>query len=122
MPNNITVCVVGNVTGVKGRVARAFSGFRRGKVPVLKDVVEPRQKKAAVKVEKRKLDNSYYVLAYKTPGRLVKDTYALDLIRAVLGRGQSGKMFYEIRTKLGLAYEVGVHHDPSSQGRLRLPR
>ena len=37
----------------------------------------------------------------------------MDVIRSILGRGLSGKLFREIRIKHGLAYDVGVHHDPS---------
>ena len=54
------------------------------------------------------------VLGYKTTPRLNKDSYILDVIMSILGRGQSGKIFDEIRNKRGLAYEIGVHHDPSS--------
>ncbi len=52
-------------------------------------------------------------MGYKTVPRLNKDSYTLDVIRSILGRGQSGKIFDEIRNKRGLAYEVGVHHDSS---------
>jgi predicted Zn-dependent peptidase len=70
-------------------------------------------KQKTVKV-KRKIMNSYMVLGYKSPPRLHKDSYVLDVIRAILGKGQSGKIFDEIRNKRGLAYEVGIHHDPST--------
>ena len=52
------------------------------------------------------------VLGYKTVDRLHKDSYVLDVIQSILGRGQSGKIFDEIRNKRGLAYEVGVHNEP----------
>ena len=58
--------------------------------------------------------SSYLVLGYKAYPRFSKDSYVLDVIRAILGRGQSGRLFHEIRTKRGLAYEVGVHHEASS--------
>ena len=38
-----------------------------------------------------------------------KDSYAIEVIKGILGRGQSGVLFDEIRNKRGLAYEVGVH-------------
>ena len=37
----------------------------------------------------------------------------LDVIKGILGRGQSGRLFTEIRSKKGLAYDVGIEmvHD-----------
>jgi predicted Zn-dependent peptidase len=54
---------------------------------------------------------SYLVLAYRTPPRDNKDSYALDIIDAILGRRSSGRMFDEIRNKRGLAYEVSVQYE-----------
>ncbi len=36
------------------------------------------------------------------------DSYALEVVDAILGRGQSGWLFDEIRAKRGLAYEVST--------------
>ena len=57
---------------------------------------------------------SYMVLGYKTMPRLQKDSYVLDVIKGHLGRGQSGRLFQEIRVKHGLAYDVGIMHDPNA--------
>ena len=54
------------------------------------------------------------VLGYKTIPRLHKDSYVFDVITAILGRGQSGWIFDEIRNKRGLAYQVGVNDDNES--------
>ena len=53
------------------------------------------------------------VLGYKTASRHDKDSYVVDIINGILGRGQSGWMFDEIRNKRGLAYQVGtmVEHE-----------
>ena len=57
--------------------------------------------------------HSYVVYGYRTIPRLHQDSYVLDVIKAHLGRGQSGKLFDEIRTKRGLAYDIGVYHYPT---------
>jgi zinc protease len=75
--------------------------------------VEPKQTSVQKVVEKKKILNSYMVLGYKTPVRISKESYILDVIKALLARGQSGKIVEEIRNKRGLAYEVNVHHDPN---------
>ena len=109
MPNNIIVSVVGNVSGAKSKVERAF-GFKAGKLVAVEHVKEPKQSKA-VRKERRKILSSYLVLGYKTINRREKDSYVLDVIKALLGRGQSGKIIEEIRNKRGLAYEVNVLHE-----------
>jgi len=53
-------------------------------------------------------------LGYKTPKRKEEESYVLDVIRAILGRGLSGKLFREIRVNRALAYDVGVYHDPNT--------
>lgn len=111
-PNNMVVSIVGNVNNVKGKVEKAFSNFKPRKVPQYKKVFEIDNKQGKT-VVKKKLNNSYVVLGYKTPSRLNKESFVLDLIHGILGRGQSGRIFDEIRNKRGLAYEVGVNHESS---------
>ena len=75
---------------------------------------EPAQSKIKRFTEKRKTFNSYMMLGYKIVPRMHKDSYVFDVISAVLGRGQSGWMFDEIRNKRGLAYQVGVSNEHES--------
>lgn len=111
-PNNMIVSIVGNVSNVKGKVEKAFNNFKPRKVPQYKKVFEIENKQGKA-VFKKKLNNSYVILGYKTPSRLNKESFVLDLIHGILGRGQSGRIFDEIRNKRGLAYEVGVNHESS---------
>jgi predicted Zn-dependent peptidase len=113
-PNNIILSVVGNFNkDTLNKIKEQFKNFKSRKTPKTKTINEPKQNKVEIKKEKRKILSSYMVMGYKTPRRTDKDSYTLDVIRSILGRGQSGKIFNEIRNKRGLAYEVGVHHDPS---------
>ncbi len=115
IPNNTILSIVGNYKeNTINKVKAQFKTFKKKELPETKKIKEPLQTKVEVKKEKRKILSSYMVMGYKTPKRLDKDSYVLDVIRAILGRGQSGKIFDEIRNKRGLAYEVGVHHDPSN--------
>ncbi len=111
-PNNMIVSVVGGVGSI-ANVKKAFGDLKRNKEVRIERVNEPRQMTAQKIVEKRKTMQSYVVLGYKTVERIKKDSYVLDVIAAILGRGQSGKLFNEIRTKRGLAYDVGVYHETS---------
>ncbi|MFH1682596.1 MAG: pitrilysin family protein [Candidatus Woesearchaeota archaeon] len=108
-PNNMVVVITGKVKDWKRKVEKSFvfkggPGIKRGKV------LEPISRKNKIKKEKRKIANSYMVLGYKTVPRKHPDSYILDVVNAILGRGQSGWMFNEIRAKRGLAYEVGTQH------------
>ena len=107
---SMIISVVGNVNNAKEKVEKYFGDvpskkrFRRLKV------IEPKshQKKFT---EKRKTLNSYLVLGYKIVHRKHPDSYVFDVINGILGRGQSGWMFNEIRNKRGLAYQVGTNTD-----------
>lgn len=111
-PNNMIISIVGNVNHIKEKIEKYFNNLKSKKLSSRKRIKEPQQKRIKKVVEKRKIYNSYMVLGYKTVPRLNKDSYVLDVINAILGRGQSGWVFEEIRNKRGLAYQVGVHNDP----------
>jgi len=111
---NSIITVVGTAPDCKGILKNYFQGMKKGKGYKNHFNEEPRQKTPLTKKQKRRIMNSYIVLGYKTPNRRHKYSYALDVIQAILGRGQSGRIFDEIRNKRGLAYEVGVHHEPST--------
>jgi predicted Zn-dependent peptidase len=110
-PNNMVISVVGNVSNIKEKINKYFGNLKPKKVVQRKKVAEPLQKKIKKFVQKRKIYTSYLVLGYKTVSRMHKDSYVLDVINSVLGKGQSGWMFEEIRNKHGLAYQIGVQSE-----------
>ncbi len=107
--NNMTLSIVGEVDGWKKTVEKYFA-LGTGKKTLLPKVVEPIQKKNKIVRKKRKMMNSYTIFGFKTVPRKHQDSYALEVLNGILGRGQSGKMFVEIRSKRGLAYEVGTQN------------
>lgn len=106
--NNMIVAVVGNVDNVKQKIEKYFGNLRPREVKTRKPIEEPLQTKPKKFIEKRDIQNSYMVLGYKSVPRLHEDSYVFDVINGIVGRGQSGWMFDEIRNKRGLAYQVGV--------------
>lgn len=113
VPKNLVITVVGNAKDIAKKVDKAFSSSKtKGKKRKNQKFTPKNQQK--IKIEKRHVSQSYVVLGYQTPVRLHKDSFALDIIRSILGRGQSGRLFQEIRAKHALAYEVGVHHEASA--------
>ncbi|MBI2655516.1 insulinase family protein [Candidatus Woesearchaeota archaeon] len=114
LPNNMIISIAGNVKNVKGKINRHFGQLKPGRTIKRPECHEPAQSKIKKFTEKRKTFNSYMMLGYKVVPRLHKDSYVFDVISAVLGRGQSGWMFDEIRNKRGLAYQVGVNNEHES--------
>lgn len=106
---NITLSIVGDVKKWKKELNKKFK-LKRGK-PVSKTALtEPVAKRSKIKKVKKNIANSYLILGFKTVPQKHPDSYVLEVINGVLGRGQSGKMFDEIRSKRGLAYEVGTQN------------
>ena len=114
LPNNIVISIVGNVENVKNEVKKYFGALKPGTSIRREKICEPPQTKTKIYIEKKQTLNSYMVLGYKSVPRTHKSSYVFDVISAILGRGQSGWMFDEIRNKRGLAYQVGINSEQES--------
>ncbi len=111
VPKNIVMSVVGNFKkDIIKKIEKKFS-FTGREAPQRKKVVEPNQKRNRKFVEKRDILQSYFVLGYKAVPRMHPDSFVFDVIKAILGRGQSSRLFDEVRTKRGLAYSIGFHYE-----------
>ena len=111
-PNNMIISIVGNINNPLNKIKKSFNN-KRNKEEINNISVEEPENRHNIAKEKRKIMHSYLVLGYKVPNRSNKEFYAFEVIRGILGRGQSGKLFDEIRTKRGLAYMVSVIHNSS---------
>jgi len=112
VPNNMALIVVGNVKNIEFLAKKYFGSLKPKKVS-FQSIKEPANTKNKSISERRKLNQTYLVYGCKTPKRYEKGSYAMDILQAVLARGQSGRLFDVLRNKYGLAYDVGVYHDPS---------
>jgi predicted Zn-dependent peptidase len=114
VPGNMTLVLAGNLPKDADRlIDKHFGKAKAGKAFSPMRALEPQQTRPEVVKEKRNISQSYMVLGYKTCVRRDPQSYTFDVIRAILGRGQSGKIFDEIRNKRALAYDVGVYHNPN---------
>ncbi len=109
VPNNMVVSIVGGVKNWRKEIEQKFV-FKKGTLPVNAVVHEPPASAPKERRERKKIANTYMIMGFKTVPRTHQDMYTLEVINGILGRGQSGRMFSEIRGKLGLAYEVGTQH------------
>ncbi|MFH1211193.1 MAG: pitrilysin family protein [archaeon] len=108
-PNNIIITVVGNLKEAKEKIEQKFT-FQPKETGKREKIDEPQLERTETFVEPREILQSYMMMGYKTVPRTHEDSYIIDVIRAILGRGQSSRLFDEIRVKRGLAYSLGVVH------------
>ncbi|NQV91566.1 insulinase family protein [Candidatus Woesearchaeota archaeon] len=106
---NMVISIVGDVKNWKKEV-EVFSNIPKGSGNTLPKGNEPLAKRNEVYKKKKKNINTYTLMGFKTVPRTHKDSYTLEVINGILGRGQSGRMFTQIRGKRALAYEVGTQH------------
>ena len=105
--SNILISIVGDVPSWKKQIDK-FSAIPKGIAEKPKITKEPLAIKNSLIKKKKKVINTYMVLGFKTVSRKHPDSYVLEIINGILGRGQSGRMFTEIRGKRALAYDVGT--------------
>ncbi len=108
-PRNMVISIVGDVQDWKKEVEQWFVMPKR-KPLTRKKTPTSLLRQNISNTEKRKIANTYVVVGFKTVPQGHKDSYILEVLNGILGRGQSGKMFTEIRSKRGLAYDVGTQH------------
>ncbi|MBI5073016.1 insulinase family protein [Candidatus Woesearchaeota archaeon] len=110
VPSHITVVIVGDVSSVFSSVTQKFSSAKAQEIFV--PVIPPIDyNKKTISRLKKKLGQSYVVLGYKTITRDHPDAIVFDVIGGILGRGQSGWLFDEVRAKRGLCYSIGFEYD-----------
>lgn len=110
-PNNIVIVVVGECKNYKTLITKYFKFKNKNKITKT-PLYKIKNKKKICKEKKDHLSHQYLIIGYQTPTRKSKESYIFDVIKAILGKGQSGKLFIEIRTKRGLTYDLGVYHHP----------
>jgi len=112
--SNLTLAIVGDVD-IEDAIARVTKRFGKqaraktaGSVPAA-PTFDGRS--ANAREVYRYLDRAQSHLVIGYPGATVdaKDRFALEVLIAVLGGGQSGRLFNELRDKQGLVYRVSAH-------------
>lgn len=56
--------------------------------------------------DRRELEQSHFVLGYRTPGGRDERRHALRLLSILMGESMSSRLFQEVREKRGLAYSI----------------
>ena len=108
-PNNMTIIISGLENTIP-QIKKEFDSLKPQKAQIIESIKEPKTKTQTI-IEKKPLEQSHLVLGFKTVTRGHKDSYTLDVIRAILSKGQSSRLFDELRIKRGLAYSLGAENE-----------
>jgi predicted Zn-dependent peptidase len=112
-PANMTISIVGNSKNMLPLIKKHFENIpqqpvKKETLPQEGPLISPQRASA-----RRDVEHTYVMIGYTAPNRSHKDSYTMEVIRSILGRGQSSRLFDEIRTKRGIAYIVGAAYEPS---------
>ncbi len=113
---NVVVGVAGNIDPkvVMKEISARFSVVRPGARPTFRKASD-RQSAPGVFVQKKKTDQTHFLLGVRTFDLYHPDRFALSVLSAILGGGMSSRLFIEVRERRGLAYrvrtEVEAFHD-----------
>lgn len=72
---------------------------------------ETNQKKPAIKIKTKKVEQTHMVVGYRGGNIFDKRKYAQSVLGSILGGGMSSKLFIELREKRGLCYYIGTGSD-----------
>lgn len=113
IPANMTTMVVGDISTEKA-LALVSSNFKTSnlKKPIsVKYVREPFITKPSVKIQKGHYNTGYMLVGYKgVPITDKKANYALDIASAILGGGQSSRLYQDIKEKQKLVTNISAGH------------
>ncbi len=116
-PQNVIAMVVGRYDKAEAEIAlKAFRQPANAKQKTglnRKNLEGPKSLKREIVEEVPDITQAYIAVGARTVPATHPDSCALDVIQQVLGRGESSRLFKELREKRGLAYTVESTH---SQG------
>ncbi len=109
------VCVAGNIDArdAERKVEKHFSTISKGEEAKKEPVIES-QSTPAVKIERRRTDQTHICLGVRAYDMFHPQRHTLHIIETVLGRMMSSRLFVRIREELGLAYYVRTEYDAST--------
>ena len=107
-PDNAALIVTGGMSADEGFAfaERALGGWARpaAPVPVIADRAGPVRPPRVVVVDMPGAGQAAVTAAVRAPLRSSDDWYPLSVANAVMGSGQNGYLFQEVRAKRGLSY------------------
>lgn len=111
VPSNMLFAVVGNVPGIIHKIQKKFSKFKRKPVTYAQIAPVAKLQQDMILKQRRNINSAYCVWTWHSYPQKSQLAFAMEVVNAVVGRGQSGTLVDVLRNKHGLAYEVGTLYD-----------
>ncbi|HLD02731.1 MAG TPA: pitrilysin family protein, partial [Candidatus Nanoarchaeia archaeon] len=111
IPSNMIISVVGRVKDLRLELENKFRNFN-GNSAFNRPIYNEKPVKDNILWKKElPTEQSYMTMAFRAVNRNHKDSYALDILETILGKGQSSRLFDQIRVKRGLAYTIAAYNN-----------
>jgi len=109
LPNDMIVAVSGDfdATAMEAAIRAAFGGLAKGPAFVNANITFPGPKPGIYFVNKQDINQSTIYVAGLGTERSNPDYYALSVMNEIFSGGFGSRLVQNVRTKLGLAYDVG---------------
>jgi len=107
-PRNLVVSVAGNIdtNRILDLVRHSLEGWKQGNRSTTCQPATERRSSRRLLVQYKKTEQANLSLAALGLSRRDPDRYALAVLNAILGEGMTSRLFFEIREKQSLAYDV----------------
>ncbi|MBI1845557.1 MAG: insulinase family protein [Candidatus Rokubacteria bacterium] len=108
-PDRLVLAMSGDLERARAlKVAERLLGRLPAQAPAPRETPAPARPSRARLVIERPAQQAHIVVGYLVSGVGTDDYPATRVLGAILGGGTTGRLFVELREKLGLAYSVGV--------------
>ncbi len=109
-PENIILVVVGDVNTQKvyQEIEKNYKDFKKGKLIKEESPSEPSQSKLKHKHLTGDIQQSYLTIGFHTPEIFHPDSFALEILAFILGRGRSSRLFQKIKEKRNLVNTISA--------------
>lgn len=113
VPNNATIVVVGDFDTEKilPQIEKYFGRIPRGPQPPKAAAREPKQTGERRIVVKREAELPAVFVGYHTPNLVHRDSYALEVIEAILSAGRSSRIYRSLIYEKQIALDAGGGYD-----------
>ena len=118
VPNQMILSVVGDfeTQALRDKIAKAYAPYKRGKDDFELGLVEKPQTEFRFGAESLKTPNTWTILGFHVPPNSHPDTPALAVLEAILGGGNSSRLYRALKEKENLVTETSadleVRRDP----------
>lgn len=116
-PNNAFIIVAGNidVPSIMAKIKQEFGEIPPGPAIRKLDVVEPEQRGEKRVSVRKEAELPYVLSAYKVPSLPEKDSYALDVLAAILSGGKSARIYRRLIDEKRIALSAGAGYSSTDR-------